>query len=224
MPPSPRPLRIAVVNDYEVVVRGIATVLAEQRDRVEVIALGEQGPTDSRVDIVLVDTFARVKRDLARLDGLVRTDDVKVVVFAWSYDHRAIRAALAAGAAGYLSKTLSTEELLEGLERVHAGETVVHVGMEGVERDGGEGWGRWPGRDRGLSPREAEVVALIAQGLSNREIGRTLFLSINSVKSCIRSAYRKAGVDSRSQAVSWALRHGFVPERDRSPRPTDHQR
>ena len=66
-----------------------------------------------------------------------------------------------------------------------------------------------PGSDAGLSAREAEVLALITQGYSNREIAERSYLSINSVKTYIRAAYRKIGVTRRSQAVVWGLTHGF---------------
>ena len=72
--------------------------------------------------------------------------------------------------------------------------------------------GDWPGRDAGLSPREAEVIALITQGLSNQEIADRAFLAINTVKTSIRSAYRKIGVERRTQALMWALENGFKPD------------
>ena len=72
--------------------------------------------------------------------------------------------------------------------------------------------GDWPGRDRGLSAREAEVIALITQGLGNDEIADRMFTSINTVKTYIRTAYRKIGVDSRTRAVLWGVDHGFRPD------------
>ena len=75
--------------------------------------------------------------------------------------------------------------------------------------------GDWPGRDHGLSARESEVLCLIAQGLSNQEIADRAYLSINSVKTYIRSAYRKIGVERRTQAVLWATRNGLVPSKAR---------
>ena len=71
--------------------------------------------------------------------------------------------------------------------------------------------GDWPGREFGLTAREAEIIALITQGLTNQEIAERSYLSINSVKTYIRTAYRKMGVASRSQAVLWGVRHGFEP-------------
>jgi DNA-binding CsgD family transcriptional regulator len=75
---------------------------------------------------------------------------------------------------------------------------------------GGEG--DWPGRGAGLSSREAEIIALITQGLSNQQIADRVYLSINSIKSYIRSAYRKMQVTTRSQAVLWGVEHGFKPD------------
>ena len=72
--------------------------------------------------------------------------------------------------------------------------------------------GDWPGRSAGLTPREAEILALITQGLSNQEIADRAFLSINSVKTYIRTAYRKINVTSRSQAVLWGVDNGFKPD------------
>ena len=82
-----------------------------------------------------------------------------------------------------------------------------------AERDAG---GEWPGREFGLSSRESEVLALITQGLSNQEIAERTYLSINSVKTYIRTAYRKIEVTRRAQAVAWGMRHGFEPDRMRS--------
>jgi DNA-binding CsgD family transcriptional regulator len=72
--------------------------------------------------------------------------------------------------------------------------------------------GDWPGRAVGLSPREAEVIALITQGLTNQEIADRMFVSINSVKTYIRAAYRKINVERRSQAVLWGAGNGFKPD------------
>ena len=72
--------------------------------------------------------------------------------------------------------------------------------------------GDWPGRAAGLTPREAEILALITQGLSNQEIANRAYLSINSVKTYIRTAYRKINVTSRSQAVLWGVENGFKPD------------
>ena len=70
----------------------------------------------------------------------------------------------------------------------------------------------WPGQPFGLTVRESEIVALVCEGLSNQEIANNLYLSINSVKTYIRTAYRKIGVSTRTKAVLWGLDNGFKPE------------
>ena len=74
------------------------------------------------------------------------------------------------------------------------------------------------GAAAGLSPRETDVLRLVVHGLSNQEIADELFLSVNSVKTYIRSAYRKGGVTTRPQAVAWCVRHGFPPPTGLRPR------
>ena len=74
------------------------------------------------------------------------------------------------------------------------------------------GVGDWPGRSAGLSSREAEILALITQGLSNQEMADRLFVSINTIKTYVRSTYRKIGVERRAQAVLWGVDNGFKPD------------
>ena len=73
----------------------------------------------------------------------------------------------------------------------------------------------WPGRGEGLTDRESEILALITQGKSNADVARLTYLSPNTVKSYIRTIYRKIGVGSRTQAVLWGVQHGFTPDHHR---------
>ena len=120
---------------------------------------------------------------------------------------------MAAGASGYLSKVLTGPVIVKALERIMAGERVILTGDHETSVDGA---GDWPGRSAGLSPREAEIMALIARGLSNQEIAERAHVTINSIKTYIRSAYRKIGVERRTQAVLWAVANGFVPDTERT--------
>ena len=108
---------------------------------------------------------------------------------------------MAGGASGYLSKVLTGPVIVEALERIMNGEIVILAGDHETSVGGA---GDWPGRSAGLSPREAEIVALITRGLTNQEIAERAHISMNSIKSYIRSAYRKIGVERRTQAVLWA--------------------
>lgn len=205
-------IRLAIINDYEVVVRGLAEMLRAASDEIEVVELDLRMPVEQQVDIALYDTFAQGQGDSPKVEELVATPQVgKVAVYAWDLDARLVRAVLAKGVAAYLSKTLPADELVAALRAVHAGETVVSpppVSSPAVQGD-------WPGREEGLTAREAEVVALITQGYSNSDIAAMASLSINSVKSYIRSSYRKMGVTSRTNAVLWGLDHGMSPDRMR---------
>ncbi len=110
---------------------------------------------------------------------------------------------------GFLDERLTANELADALKRIHQGGSGVTSAdyPPSVDFDLGD----WPGRDQGLSAREAEVIALITQGLANGEIAARTYMSINTIKKYIRSAYRKMGVDSRTRAVLWGVDHGFPP-------------
>jgi len=200
---------VALVNDYEVVVRGLAEMLAEA-PRLQVVELDSMTDPTAPVDLVLFDSFAAesgVGPDLRHL--LDHPHVGRLVVYTWNTDPELVRTARAAGAAGYLSKRLPAGELVDALQRVADGEEVFEVDAPGASDDCATG--DWPGRPAGLTPREAEVIGLIVQGLTNQQIAARAYLSINSVKTYIRSAYRKMGVQRRSQAILWGLDHGFLP-------------
>ncbi|WP_309648939.1 response regulator transcription factor [Nocardioides sp.] len=213
-----KPVRLAIVNDYEVVVRGLASVLAPFSERITVVEIDSRLPVVSDVDVVLYDTFGQVQGDAVRLDDLTVDTEARVAVFTWNLQPDLIREALAQGVSGYLSKGLGAEQLVECIEAIHAGEVVAPSSQPSADGDT-QLVMAWPGLEHDLSAREAEVVALITQGLSNQEIADSCYLSINSVKTYIRTAYRKMQVSSRSQAVLWGLAHGFDPDRERVIRP-----
>jgi NarL family two-component system response regulator LiaR len=202
-----RPLQVALFNDYDLVLQGLAAMLAPYDDRLVVVELSTDPEVRSTPDLILIDTFARREGTAAEVRAMRGGEDTKVVVYSWHTSPQVVDAALARGADGYLTKGTPSEELVAALERIAAGELLRPEHPAGPEA---EAVGDWPGQADGLTAREAEVVALIAQGLSNREIASQIYLSVNSIKSHIRAAYRKMGVTRRSQAVVWATRHGFV--------------
>ncbi len=206
-------LRIAVVNDYEVVVHGVAAMLRTYRDRIEVVELDATTEVISPVDIALYDTFAQAQGDQGAVADLVGNHAVRqVAVYTWNLDQDLRQASLRQGAAGYLSKRLPAKDLVEALEQINAGAVVVSEEATGRALVGGD----WPGREEGLTPRESEVLALITQGLTNAEIVERTCLSINSVKSYIRTCYRKIEVTTRPRAVIWGLGHGFGLDHSRA--------
>ena len=203
-------IRVAIVDDYAVVVAGIATLLADER--IDVIETGVSLPVVTDVDIVLYDTFAQIQGDGIDLEDFVRDSGAKVVIYSWNLQPELIKRAMAAGASGYLSKVLTGAEVVQALQRILDGEKLI---LPGDDETSVHGAGDWPGRAVGLSPREAEVIALITQGLSNQEIAERAYVTINSVKTFIRSAYRKIGIETRTEAVLWGVANGFKPDTGR---------
>ena len=211
-------LRIALVDDYEIVLRGLEMMLRSYGDTVEVVELDLNRTVGERVDITLYDTFAATPGDREDVHELATNPLAgKVVVYSWDLDEHLVRAALANGASGYLSKGLPAARLVRALHDIHRGEGQVFHGPGGQAKTS---LGDWPGREEGLTQREAEVLALITQGLSNAEIADRAQLSVNTVKAFIRSCYRRIGVTNRSKAILWGLEHGFFPDHKRvRPRP-----
>ncbi|MFK5633567.1 MULTISPECIES: DNA-binding response regulator [unclassified Ornithinimicrobium] len=219
-----RPVTVAIANDYEVVVRGVLAMLTPFADRVEIVELDAQLQVLTAVDVTLYDTFAAGQVDDTKFDQVLGDQARHVVVYSWNMHPQLVEVALSKGCRGYLDKTIDAESLVDALERVADGDIVVSPTRLPVEplREEAEALpyqGDWPARTHGLSPREAEVLALIAQGLTNLDIASQTYLSINSVKTYIRSAYRKIGVTRRSQAVLWGIHHDLLPDvmRDTDP-------
>jgi NarL family two-component system response regulator LiaR len=204
--PSPhmsRPIDLAVVNDYELVTAGVAAKLLPYRSRVRVHQLVDAEPLAGLAQVALFDTFANPRPGL-KLDRLLAVSGLKVIVWSWALNQREHALVLRQGASGYVSKAATSEEIVTAVERVAAG-GVVRGASSSTKRH----MVAWPGQAHGLSPRESEVVALIASGCTDEEIAETLYLRLHSVQAYVRSGYAKMGVDSRSTAVRWALENGL---------------
>ena len=202
---------MAIVNDYEIVVAGLAALMTPYAERLALVECDANRLPTSDVDVVLYDTFGSTRGRGVDIEALVRATSAPVVVFSWTTDAPAVTRALERGATGYVDKAAEPVDMVEAIEAAAAGRTVVPQSASRAEPRGA-----WPGQTQGLTAREAEVLSLITQGLSNQEIADRCYLSINSVKTYIRTAYRKMGVTRRSQAVLWGLSHGFEPDQFRS--------
>ncbi|MEO5743754.1 MAG: response regulator transcription factor [Terracoccus sp.] len=202
------PLRVALVNDYELVLRGLAQMFRPYRDRIAIVELDARMPVSRPVDIALYDPHGRAQSEQLVVEELMAQATVgKVVIYGWTsgseLTHPGLRRASAV-----LSKGLGAQELVDGLERIQHGTLPALTPPRREHRRSLE----WPGRHEGLTPRESEMIALITQGLTNQAIADLTYLSINSVKSYIRTAYRRMSVTTRSQAVLWGVQHGFEPD------------
>ena len=121
MSPSRPPVLIAIVDDYDVVVAGVATMLDPYRDRVLVAELDSGKSVEDDVDIALYDSFAQPESDQHEIRVLVDNPRARrVAVFTWNFDPQLISAARELGVSGYLSKALTARELVDALEAVHA--------------------------------------------------------------------------------------------------------
>lgn len=196
-------LRVAVVSPQEVVMRGLTTMLADYPDRLVVTALPSVRSKAPGVDVILYDTLGLHLADGSDLVHLLQETDAKVLIFSRDMRPDLRVKAYSLGAKAWVSMSVHAGELVRAIEMTASGEPI------------GEREDRL-GTVAGLTTREVEVLALITQGLSNADIAEKLVVSVNTLKSHIRQAYRKIEVTTRSQAVSWAITHGFAPPDENS--------
>lgn len=193
-------LRVAILDDYPVVVSGLRTMLEPYADRVAVVALNRGQAAGPGVDMVLYD--ARLADPDLPLRQVIGAFKIPVVLYTWGFSPRSVRESLAAGVQACVSKSLDALDLVTALEKVAGGSVVV------MPDPCADAAGR-PLHEHGLSARELEVIVLVADGLSNQEIAERSYVSVNTVRTYIRSAYRKMGVERRTQAVRWVTEHGL---------------
>jgi len=213
------PVRLVLVDDHEMVIEGLRAMLTAFSDRIEVVGqainaeqamavIAETGP-----DIVLCDVRMRGESGLDLCLALRERDpECRVVMLSVYDDEQYLYEALRVGATGYLLKSISSDDLVHQIELAHRGETVIDPGLAAraagtaarLQRDE-----FWPGARQGLTQRESEILAYMVSGLSNRGIATKLVIGDETVKSHLRSIYRKLGVADRTSAVATALREGI---------------
>ncbi|NDJ89186.1 response regulator [Mycolicibacter kumamotonensis] len=213
------PVRLVLVDDHEMVIEGLRAMLTAFSDRVEVVgqainaeqAMAVIAETDP--DIVLCDVRMRGESGLDLCLALRERDpECRVVMLSVYDDEQYLYEALRVGASGYLLKSISSDDLVHQIELAHRGETVIDPGLAAraagtaarLQRDE-----FWPGARQGLTQRESEILAYMVSGLSNRGIATKLVIGDETVKSHLRSIYRKLGVADRTSAVATALREGI---------------
>ena len=216
-------IRILLAEDHVVVRQGTRQLLERERD-FEIV--GEAGDGEEAVrlasqlkpDVVVMDVA------MPKLSGIEATKQIKavlpttrvLVLTGYDYDEY-IFSMLEAGAAGYLLKSVSGDELISAVRAVYAGEPMIHPTvlrklMARFKTPAAE-----PAPVQPLPPlseREMEVLKVAAQGMSNKDIGGTLFISERTVQAHMRSIFNKLGVGSRSEAIVYGLKKGWFSIED----------
>lgn len=198
-----KPITVALVNDYEIIVHGLAAMLSQYSDRVTIVAINVGDEPQRKADVALFDTFAGRRYAIDRAREMVQDGFVEhVLLYTWDASAEFLSLAEDAGVSGVALKSQTGSGLVDVIERVAQGE---RIGFENIQR-GRQSWDH-----ESLSMREREVLALIAFGMSNAEIGKELFLSVDTVKTYIRRLYSKLGVRNRAQAALHAAGHHVMP-------------
>ena len=217
--PVTGPVRLVLVDDHAMVIEGLKAMLAGFQSRVRIVgqAVGVERAVkvvDSLdPDVVLCDVRMQGSSGLDLCLALRQRDPERKIVMLSVYDdEQYLFQALRVGAAGYLLKSINSDELVRQLESVRNGETAIDSGLAARAVDTAARLQRdefWPGARHGLTQRESEILSYMVTGLSNRGIAKKLVIGDETVKSHLRSIYRKLAVSDRTSAVATALREGI---------------
>jgi DNA-binding NarL/FixJ family response regulator len=207
-------IRVVVADDHPIVRAGIVALLQSAPD-VDVVGQASDGEAAvsivraERPDVVLMDLrMPLLDGDAATAQIVTAQPDVRVLILTTYESDDQILAAIEAGATGYLLKAAPESEILAGVRATARGETALAPSAAAVlvrRAIGGTAAGP------NLTPRELEVMRLVAQGNSNPAIGRALFLSETTVKTHLGHVFEKLGVNDRTRAVTRALELNLLP-------------
>ncbi|MET9512658.1 response regulator transcription factor [Streptomyces flavidovirens] len=213
--PAKNGIRVLLVDDHQVVRRGLRTFL-EIQDDIEVVgeagdgAEGVARAEELRPDVVLMDIKMPGTDGIDALRKLRElANPAKVLIVTSFTEQRTVVPALRAGASGYVYKDVDPDALAGAIRSVHAGHVLLQPEVAGALLAQDEGNGG-TGRGSTLTEREREVLTLIADGRSNREIARALVLSEKTVKTHVSNILMKLDLSDRTQAALWAVRHGIT--------------
>ncbi|GII63112.1 DNA-binding response regulator [Sphaerisporangium krabiense] len=210
-------IRVLIADDHPVVRQGLRTFLGLQDD-LEVVGEAADGAEAVELaaslapDVLLLDLKMPVLDGLAALGRLAeRGVGARVIVLTSVSDKGDVAPAMRSGAAGFLYKDVDPAALVQAIRAVHGGQVLLAPEAADAMLAGpGAEAGRAPEPIAVLTEREREVLALIASGLSNREIARELVVAEKTVKTHVSNVLMKLGVQDRTQAALYAVRHGLA--------------
>ena len=211
-------IRVVLADDHAVVRRGLAGLL-ESTDDLQVVGVAKDGQEavelvrEQRPDVAVMDLQMPVLDGVEATRAIVGGDTgTEVLVLTSFSDHARIDAAIEAGAVGYLLKDAEPETLLDGIRAVARGESPLdpRAARRLLTRTARMG-GQPPVEASGLSPREAQVLRLVVEGLLNKQIAARLGITERTVKAHLTSAYQRIGVADRTQAALWVQRNDAEP-------------
>jgi len=213
-------IRVLLADDHTLFRRGLASLIAPLED-IEVVGEAGDGREALKKARELMPDLILMDIHMPGCDGLEATRRiqeempyVKIVMLTISDDDKDLFEAIKSGAQGYLLKDLSPEELFESLRGVYRGEapisglTAARILEEFARLAQKETWVARPGES--LSPREREVLQLVVQGATNKEIASRLFITENTVKNHLRNILAKLHLRNRAQVAAYAVREGLM--------------
>jgi DNA-binding NarL/FixJ family response regulator len=201
-------IRVLIADDHVTVLEGLAAIIGRQPDMM-VVAEAADGQeavdlwTEHHPDVTLLDLRMPTLDGVGVIENIRKQDASARVIVLTTYDSDTeILRAIRAGTKAYLLKDARREELLECIRRVNRGETCIPASLAEKLAAGLS--------SESLTGRELNVLELLAQGRSNKEIGVNLYISETTVKSHLRSIFRKLNVLSRTEAITVASRRGLI--------------
>ena len=219
--PRPDAIRVIVADDHALFRRGLEMVLASEDD-IEVVAEAGDGSevvalaVEHMPDLVLMDVRMPVQGGIAAAKAIRdAAPHTKILMLTISDEEEDLYDAIKAGANGYLLKEISIDEVADAIRSVHAGQSLISPSMASklltefaaMAKKGEE---RQQMPTPRLTDREMEVLALVAQGMNNRDIAKELFISENTVKNHVRNILEKLHLHSRMEAVVYAVREKLL--------------
>ncbi|MDD4876378.1 MAG: response regulator transcription factor [Dehalococcoidales bacterium] len=210
-------IRLLIADDHPAFLEGLSRLLADEKD-LECIAKSEDGVQAVQLAKELQPDVAVIDVSMPNLNGIEAIKKIKtvspgtVVLMISAFDYESyILASLQAGAAGYMLKTRPLHEIIGAIRLVYSGDRVLDtkVADKVVSYLRNDGRGDTSGTEY-LHSRELEIIRLTAEGLSNKKIANELYISERTVQTHLVNIFRKLGVNSRTQAVLYALKKGWI--------------